>query len=250
MYTLYYRDNDPIRKFSNRTWHNRSTKSLRSNESIEKISQNETLMNPTSKRRLYDRTYRTREPIKGKPLVDFTDKIDNLGDVSSKDLETFKDAVFHDTESRSDSTADVSEQSRSTNESPQSTSKDDANREFDDEKPIVKLSRNENIGYNELSSESYEDTDSEKPVNAGGIIRPPSDLKTLYTRGSKSSSGSYKSASSRGAHSPQVLSLNRPVIQSTSSTDSDKKAESEPQSIKTKKNKNRIRSSSVVATAI
>ncbi|KAK6626128.1 hypothetical protein RUM43_006433 [Polyplax serrata] len=256
-YVAFYRgrEKDPIRvrRFSDRTWHNRSTKSVHSsNSSTEKASDFDTLLyNP--KRRLYDRTYRTREPIKGKPLVDFADKDQTLADVSEKDLDAFNDAAFGDSGERSIeslSKPKVSPAEESSERSPQLN---------DDESSVSESRRNENIGYNELSSESYEDTDSEEPIKreirkaapgaprVGELVSP----QVRSSGSSKSSAESYKSASARGLNSPELPYPGASPLKRPSSGMDSIETERSPHNTTIRKSKPRSKqSATVVQTAI
>lgn len=247
VYVAFYRDrgHDPIRKYSDRTWHNRSTKSVHSSPSGSDKTSDYDLLNPNSKRRLYDRTYRTHEPIKGKPLVDFTGKEENLRNVSQEDLDKFNDVAFGESGAteKSDQIRDFSENSPNDSKT-------------DDESSIADHGRNESVRYNELSSESYEDTDSESPVQKDVRKKSadhPGELESLYARrsgSSKSSAESYKSAA-QVTSSLEVPHSNQLLKQSSSGTDSDRIKEINLQNPRSRKSKNRSRpTSTVVQTAI
>lgn len=264
IYVAFYRDrndDERIRKYSDRTWHNRSTKSLHSSISDpEKNFDYDNLLNPISKRRLYDGTYRTREPIKGKPLVDFTDKNDNLQDVSKSDLDKFKNIItFSESglipEIRTSVPVSPSNSSKTENKSSERSKSDD-----EESSSIIEQSKNPNVSYNELSSESYEDTDYEVPVNKNlqNIFnnRSNTGLEKAFARrsGSSKSSASYKSATTTGGIT-DYSEIKESKHYTSSSTDSDrhieKTADDKTFSARNKKNKiYTTRPTSVVQTAI
>lgn len=171
VYICFFHDNSEKRSsaswkyFQNRSTYKKSPQnSFLSTQPKSDESDNSSPPNSNKHRRQYDKVYRTREPLPGKPLVDFSDREENLKDVDDEDLKKFRDSCYYGSESASKSGSFVSASGdpndlRSILESSSESAKN--NVPTDSETESSEEETRENVEKNALSSESREGTDSD-----------------------------------------------------------------------------------------
>lgn len=241
VYLCYFHDNSEKRSsvswkyFQNRSTYRKSPQSsLLSSQPKSDDSENSP---PRSNkhRRQYDKVYRTHEPIPGKPLVDFSDREENLKDVDDGEVKRFRDSCYYGSESASKSGSFVSAEGganglgsilESSPESSQQETKN--NKEMSSETETSDEETRPNVESNAFSSDSREGSESddgpkyEKIENKSTSSSSPSRSKVGSLR-TGSRSGSRKSGSSRsGKSSPDrtrysKASTSRPKSSTSSS---------------------------------
>lgn len=175
VYICYFHDNSEKKSaaswkyFQNRSTYRKSPQtSFLSSQPKSDESDNSSPQNGSKHRRQYDKVYRTHEPLPGKPLVDFSDREENLKDVDDDDLKKFRDSCYYGSESASKSGSFVSATAdpndlRSILESSSESSKHDAknNVPTDSESTTSEEETRPNVEKNAFSSDSREGTDSD-----------------------------------------------------------------------------------------